>query len=172
MVPTGAYDSEANHKRDPRLHNHKKRAACLISGAFRTTATEAPNVELHLLPIRQQLDQLAKMTAVRIRTGPALGIPNGILTKRTNEELVLGGYTPMEAHACKTGGCLAAPPKTLAGEWEIREAYVQEPWREPPKVKSTSARKPSQFITQFSKRTSTRLYTQTEAVIKAIVVQR
>ncbi|KUL82030.1 hypothetical protein ZTR_11395 [Talaromyces verruculosus] len=74
----------------------QKRAACLISGAFRTTASEALNVRLHLLPIRQQLDQLAKMTAIRIRTGPALGIPSGMLTKRTNEELVLGGYTPME----------------------------------------------------------------------------
>jgi hypothetical protein len=88
----------------------QKRAACLISGAFRTTAAEALNVELHLLPIRQQLDQLTKMTAVRIRTGPSHGIPSGMLMKRTNEKLTLGGYTPMEAHAWKTGGCLTAPP--------------------------------------------------------------
>lgn len=112
----------------------QKRAACLISGAFRTTAAEALNAELHLMPMRQQLDQLAKMTAIRIRTGPALGIPGGMLTKRTDEELVLGGYTPMEAHVWKKGGCLMAPPSTLAGAWENREAYIQEPWREPPRV--------------------------------------
>jgi hypothetical protein len=94
----------------------QKRAACLISGAFHTTAAEALNVELHLLPIRQQLDQLTKMTAVRIRTGPAHGIPSGTLRKRTDEELTLGSYTPMEAHAWKTGGCLMAPPGTLTGE--------------------------------------------------------
>ncbi|KAI7978242.1 hypothetical protein EIK77_003561 [Talaromyces pinophilus] len=74
------------------------------------------------------------MTAVRIRTGPSHGIPSGMLMKRTNEELALGGYTPMEAHAWKTGGCLTAPPDTLAGMWESRDAYVQAPWHEPPKV--------------------------------------
>jgi hypothetical protein len=57
-----------------------------------------------------------------------------MLTRRTDQELALGGYTPMEAHAWKTDGCLRAPPGTLAGEWESREAYVQPPWREPPNV--------------------------------------
>lgn len=112
----------------------QKRAACLISGAFRTTAAEALNVELHLLPIRSQLDQLTKMTAIRIRTRPSHGIPSGMLMKRTEEELTLGGYTPMEAHSWKTGGCLTAPPDTLAGMWESRDAYVQEPWHERPKI--------------------------------------
>ncbi|EED11528.1 hypothetical protein TSTA_008240 [Talaromyces stipitatus ATCC 10500] len=112
----------------------QKRAACLISGAFRTTAAETLNIELYLLPIRYQLDQLTKATAIRIRTAPAHGIPNGMLTRRINDELALGGYTPMEAHAWKTGGCLTAPPGTLAGEGERRDAYVQPPWREPPHV--------------------------------------
>jgi hypothetical protein len=34
----------------------QKRAACLISGAFRTTVAEALNIELHLLLIWYQLD--------------------------------------------------------------------------------------------------------------------
>jgi ribonuclease HI len=112
----------------------QKRAACLISGAFRTTAAEALNVELYLLPIRLQLDQLVKATAIRIRTGPVHGIPKGMLSRRTHQELTLSGYTPMEAHAWTKNGCLRAPPGTLAGEWESREAYVQPPWREPPTV--------------------------------------
>jgi ribonuclease HI len=112
----------------------QKRAACLISGAFQTTAAETLNVELHLTPMRYQLDQLVKATAVRIRTGPIHGIPKGMLSQRTDQALTLGGYTPMEAHAWKTDGCLRAPPGTLAGEWESRDAYVQPPWREPPPV--------------------------------------
>ncbi|KAI7970511.1 hypothetical protein EIK77_005229 [Talaromyces pinophilus] len=57
-----------------------------------------------------------------------------MLSKRTDQQLTLGGYTPMEAHAWKKNGCLRALPGTLAGEWESREAYVQAPWREPPHV--------------------------------------
>ncbi|PCG94160.1 Hypothetical protein PENO1_079810 [Penicillium occitanis (nom. inval.)] len=90
----------------------QKRAACLISSAFHRTAAEALNVKLHLLPIRQQLDQLIKMTAIRIRTGPSHGIPSGMLTRRTNEELTISGHTPI---------CLTAPPGTF-------------PWHEPPKI--------------------------------------
>lgn len=108
--------------------NIQTRAACLISGAFRTTAAEALNIELYLLPIRYQLDQLVKATAIRIRTGPVHGIPKGMLSRRTDQELTLGGYTPMEAHAWTKNGCLRAPPGTLAGDWESREAYVQPPW--------------------------------------------
>jgi hypothetical protein len=90
----------------------QKRAACLISGAFWTTAAEVLNIKLHLLPIRYQLDQLIKATAIQIRTGPTHGIPNGLLNRRTDDELTLGGYTPMEAHAWKKDGCLQAPPGT------------------------------------------------------------
>ncbi|KAI7975497.1 hypothetical protein EIK77_002302 [Talaromyces pinophilus] len=54
-----------------------------------------------------------------------------MLTRRTDHELALGGYTPMESHAWTNDGCLRAPPGTLAGEWESGEAYVQPPWREP-----------------------------------------
>ena len=114
--------------------NIQKRAACLITGAFRTTAAEALNAELNLMPIRQYLDQLVKITAIRIRTGPIHGIPEGMLTRRTDHQLTLGGYTPMEAHAWKKDGCLRAPPGTLAGKWESREAYVQAPWRELPRI--------------------------------------
>ncbi|EED15965.1 hypothetical protein TSTA_010810 [Talaromyces stipitatus ATCC 10500] len=96
----------------------QKRAACLISGAFCTTAAEALNIELHLMPIRLQLDQLTKAVAIWIRTGPAFAIPDGLVNRRTSDELKLGGYTPMEAHAWKKGGCLLAPPGTLAGKWE------------------------------------------------------
>lgn len=48
----------------------------------------------------------------------------------------------MEAHAWKTGGCLRAPPVTLAGEWESRESHVQPPCGEPPPVVIDEGEKP------------------------------
>ncbi|EED18407.1 conserved hypothetical protein [Talaromyces stipitatus ATCC 10500] len=59
----------------------QKRAACLISEALRTTAAEALNIELYLIPIRLQLDQLTKAAAIRIRTGPAFAIPDGLANR-------------------------------------------------------------------------------------------
>jgi hypothetical protein len=38
----------------------QKRAACLISGAFRTTAPEALNTELHLPPIAIHMNRLKR----------------------------------------------------------------------------------------------------------------
>ena len=75
----------------------QKRAACLISGAFRTTAAEALNAELHLLPMQYQLEQIVKSTAIRIRTGPTHGIPRGMLYRRTEAALTLGGYIRVTA---------------------------------------------------------------------------
>jgi hypothetical protein len=57
------------------LINTKKRAAILISGVFKGTAAAALNVELHLLPIRLQMQQITEETAIRIRTGPTFGCP-------------------------------------------------------------------------------------------------
>lgn len=112
----------------------QKRAAVLISGAFRTTAAEALNIELHLLPMRLQMEQLTKETALRIRTGPTHAMPTYLRVQRSEEETKLGGFTPMEVHAWKKGGCLEAPPNALHGNWESREAFVRAPWHAPPKV--------------------------------------
>ncbi|KAG0158136.1 hypothetical protein PDIDSM_5649 [Penicillium digitatum] len=45
--------------------NIQSRAACLMSGAFKTTAREALDIELHLLPMQQQLDRLVQLAAIR-----------------------------------------------------------------------------------------------------------
>ncbi|KAJ5543315.1 zinc knuckle domain protein [Penicillium sp. DV-2018c] len=108
----------------------QKQAACMISGAFRTTAAEALNVELHLPPI---LNRLVKETALRIRTGPVFAVPPLMLRRRPAEERDWAGWTPMEAQAWKAGGCLTAPPRTVS-KWESRKAFIQAPWQAPPKV--------------------------------------
>ncbi|KAJ5313174.1 uncharacterized protein N7443_000058 [Penicillium atrosanguineum] len=51
-----------------------------------------------------------------------------------NDERYWAGWTPMEAQAWKTGGCLTAPPGTLTRHWESRKAFVQAPWQAPPEV--------------------------------------
>lgn len=112
----------------------QKQAGCLISGAFRTTAAEALNTELHLPPISIHIDRLVKETALRLRTGPSFAVPHTMLRRRPAEERSWAGWTPMEAQAWKTGGCLATPPGTLARNWESRKAFVLAPWQAPPEV--------------------------------------
>ncbi|KAJ5148620.1 zinc knuckle domain protein [Penicillium atrosanguineum] len=112
----------------------QKRATCLISGAFRTTAVEALNIELYLPPMAIHMDRLVKETALRLRIGSAFAVPPTILRRRPNDKRDWAGWTLMEAQAWKTGGYLTAPPGTLTRHWESRKAFVQALWQAPPEV--------------------------------------
>ncbi|KAI1829300.1 hypothetical protein DTO027I6_9813 [Penicillium roqueforti] len=111
----------------------QKQAACLISGAFKTTAAEALNAELYLPPISVHMNRLVKETALRLRTGPEFAMPPTMLRRRPADERYWAVWTPMEAQAWKTDGCLTAPPGTFARNWESRKAFVLAP-RQAPEV--------------------------------------
>jgi hypothetical protein len=84
----------------------QKRAAVLISGAFRTTAAEALNIELYLTPMKHQIERVVCETAIWVRTGPVHAIPRSAVTPRTREEIKQGGITPIEAQMMKNNGGL------------------------------------------------------------------
>jgi hypothetical protein len=84
----------------------QKRAAVLISGAFRTTAAEALNIELYLTPMKHQIGQVVCEAAIRVRTGPVHVIPRSAVIPRTREEIKHGGRTPIEAQMVKKDGGL------------------------------------------------------------------
>jgi ribonuclease HI len=107
----------------------QKRAAIIISGAFRATAAEALDIELHLLPMRMQLEARAEEAALRIATGPTIGRPWAWPEARSRKEIKLGGLTPLETYTQK--GCLQITPGEPP-EWESREAFIQAPWQHPP----------------------------------------
>ncbi|KAJ5138905.1 zinc knuckle domain protein [Penicillium bovifimosum] len=80
VVPTHA------HQQAQGAHNIQKQAASMVSGAFRTTAAEALNTELHLPPISVHMSRLVKETALRLRTGPVFAVPPLMLRRRPAEE--------------------------------------------------------------------------------------
>jgi ribonuclease HI len=112
----------------------QKQAALLMSGAFKGTAAEALNIELHLTPIKLQFRQRAEETMVRIASGPSFSKP-GIVsyTPRNIESIRLAGKTPTELHYRSKNGCLS--PLSKENEvWECRRAFIKAPWTPPIKI--------------------------------------
>ncbi|KAJ5771475.1 reverse transcriptase [Penicillium nucicola] len=75
----------------------QKQAAGLISGVFRTTAAEALNAELYLPSISIYMNRLVKEAALRLRTGPELGILPTMVRHRAVHGKDWARWTPMEA---------------------------------------------------------------------------
>jgi hypothetical protein len=70
----------------------QRRAAILISGAFKSTSAAAVNIELFLLPIHLLMDQLIQESAIRIQTGATWAQPDCI--RPTTCERKRGGRRP------------------------------------------------------------------------------
>ncbi|KAJ5901430.1 hypothetical protein N7504_007424 [Penicillium tannophilum] len=104
----------------------QRRAAILITGAFKSMSAAALNVELFLLPIQLQIEQIIQETAIRIQTGATWAQPFCLhprLGKRSGKETCLGGFSPLEQLRWKKGGILFGE-----GQWESKKAFVLPPW--------------------------------------------
>ncbi|KAJ5186134.1 hypothetical protein N7491_005997 [Penicillium cf. griseofulvum] len=119
-MPRGNLDKLTNE-----LTKIQKRAAILISGAFRGTAGAALDTELFITPIKLRLQQIVEETAIRILTGPQWACPQAAKAKeaRKPRQRRLGGWAPTEAIAHKK------PLRLQLGEqWEEKCASVLAPW--------------------------------------------